>query len=82
MDIEKRVRHVVALEACVALEKVTADSRLIEDLDMADSLDRVELGLALEDEFGVVIDDDHIVAARQVRDCIALVSAALEARAS
>lgn len=42
----------------------------------ADSLDLVELSLALEDEFGVVVDDDALFAAKTVADVLALLRTA------
>ena len=45
-------------------EKVTMEASLTEDLE-ADSLDAVELNMALEDAFGVSIPGEEIERARQ-----------------
>jgi acyl carrier protein len=55
--IEQRVIKVVAEQLGVAEADVKATSNFIDDLG-ADSLDAVELVMALEDEFEIEIDDD------------------------
>jgi len=57
-DVESRV-----LAVCKAFDKITADkltmeSHFINDLGL-DSLDHVEVIMAIEDEFGFEIPDDH-----------------------
>lgn len=49
--------------------------RLVVDLE-ADSLDTVELTMALEDEFGIEIPDDEAEKLATVQDCIDYVAAA------
>jgi len=56
-DISTRVKKVVAEQLNVKLEKVLDTSRFVEDLK-ADSLDSVELVMALEEEFNHKIDDE------------------------
>jgi len=48
-------------------EKVTMEARLAEDLE-ADSLDAVELNLALEDACGVSVPDDQLTQLKTVGD--------------
>ena len=55
--VEPQVRRVVAERLGVGLEELTPEVSLFDDLAV-DSLDMVELGLALEDEFGVTVPDD------------------------
>ena len=43
----------------VDAEKVTREARFAEDLD-ADSLDLVELVMALEEEFGVAVEEEEL----------------------
>ena len=43
----------------VPAEKVTMDARFAEDLD-ADSLDLVELVMALEEAFGITVDESEL----------------------
>lgn len=56
-ELEAAVCNVVAEQTGIARDRLRLDSRLIEDLHI-DSLDLVELTLALEDRFGVSIPDD------------------------
>jgi acyl carrier protein len=64
-----KVKEVLAEELSVELDEITADSDLREDLD-ADSLDMVQLVMALEDEFGVEIDNNEIKDVRTVADIV------------
>ena len=56
--IEERVKKVVAERLNVKEEDIQNSSSFTEDLG-ADSLDTVELVMALEEEFGVEIQDDE-----------------------
>ncbi|HHW4670107.1 MAG TPA: acyl carrier protein [Xylella fastidiosa subsp. multiplex] len=56
-DIEARVRKIVAEKLNVDEEKVTNTSTFVDELG-ADSLDTVELVMALEDEFQCEIGDE------------------------
>lgn len=55
-DIEQRVKVIVSEQLGVDVGTIKSDSSFKDDLG-ADSLDTVELVMALEDEFGLVIDD-------------------------
>ena len=55
----EKVQALIAEALNLPVEKVTADSKIVEDLG-ADSLDVVELLSQLEDEFGVVIPDEEV----------------------
>lgn len=57
-DIEERVKKIVVEQLGVELEEVKNDSSFIDDLG-ADSLDTVELVMALEEEFGAEIPDEE-----------------------
>jgi len=56
-SIEERVKNVIVDSLSVDAEKVTPDASFVGDLD-ADSLDQVELILALEEEFGCQIPEE------------------------
>ena len=55
--IEERVKKIVVEQLGVKEEEVTAESSFVDDLG-ADSLDTVELVMALEEEFETEIPDE------------------------
>ena len=56
--IEDRVKKIVVEQLGVAEDQVTPDASFVDDLG-ADSLDTVELVMALEEEFDTEIPDDE-----------------------
>lgn len=56
-SIEERVQKIVAEQLGVEEEQVTAEASFMDDLG-ADSLDTVELVMALEEEFDIEISDE------------------------
>ena len=56
-DIGEKVKKIIVEHLGLDPDKVTEDANFIDDLG-ADSLDTVELGLALEEEFGCEIPDE------------------------
>ena len=57
-DIEQRVKKIVAEQLGVNEAEIKIESSFVDDLG-ADSLDTVELVMALEDEFGTEIPDEQ-----------------------
>lgn len=57
-DIEQRVKKIVAEQLGVAESDIKNESSFVDDLG-ADSLDTVELVMALEDEFEMEIPDEQ-----------------------
>ena len=57
-DIQQRVKKIVAEQLGVAEEEIKLESSFVDDLG-ADSLDTVELVMALEDEFEIEIPDEQ-----------------------
>jgi acyl carrier protein len=57
-QITARVREIIVEQLGVDEDQVTREATLVEDLG-CDSLDRVELALACEEEFGITIPDDE-----------------------
>lgn len=56
--IEERVKKIVVEQLGVKEDEVTNDASFVDDLG-ADSLDTVELVMALEEEFGTEIPDEQ-----------------------
>jgi len=57
-ELLKKVRAIVADKLSISEDQVTETASFIDDLG-ADSLDTVELVMALEDEFGMDIPDEE-----------------------
>ncbi|MGC8743717.1 MAG: acyl carrier protein [Verrucomicrobiia bacterium] len=67
--IEQRVKEIIVEQLGVKPEQVTPEAKFIEDLG-ADSLDTVELVMALEEEFGSEIPDEEAEKLQSVGDVI------------
>lgn len=67
-----KLQKLLADQLNMAPEKITLESRLLEDLG-ADSLDFVEMLMTLEDEFGVTISDEEAKELKTVADIIAFI---------
>lgn len=57
-ELFKKIRGIVADKLSISEDQVTEGASFIDDLG-ADSLDTVELVMALEDEFGLDIPDEE-----------------------
>ncbi len=68
-DLETRVKKIVAEQLGVKEEEVTNEKAFVADLG-ADSLDTVELVMALEEEFGVEIPDEKAEKITTVQNAI------------
>ena len=69
MTIEERVKKVVEEQLTVNEDQITCEASFIDDLG-ADSLDTVELVMALEEEFGVEIPDEEAEKITKVGEAI------------
>ena len=67
--IEDRIGKIIAEQLGVKPEQITPEAKFIEDLG-ADSLDTVELVMALEEEFGNEIPDESAEKLVSVGDVI------------
>ena len=58
MEIQEKIRQVIADQLGVKIQEVTDTAKFVDDLG-ADSLDIVELIMELEDKFLIAIPDDE-----------------------
>jgi acyl carrier protein len=68
-DIAKRVKEIVAEQLGVEEVQVVPEAAFMDDLG-ADSLDTVELVMALEEEFDIEIPDEDAEKIQSVQDAI------------
>jgi len=69
MAVTEKVKSIISEQLGVKQEEVTPEASFIDDLG-ADSLDTVELVMALEEEFGVEIPDEHAEKITTVGDAV------------
>jgi acyl carrier protein len=69
MSVEKRIKEIVAEQLGVEETQVTNEASFMDDLG-ADSLDTVELVMALEEEFDIEISDENAEKIQTVQDAI------------
>ena len=70
----EKVQHIIAESLGVPQNEVVTTASFVEDLN-ADSLDIVELVMAIEKEFDVEIPDDEAEKIRTVQDAIDYINA-------
>lgn len=68
-SIEERVKQIIVEQLDVAEDEVTPEASFIDDLG-ADSLDIVELVMAMEEVFDVEIPDEEAENIRTVQDAV------------
>lgn len=57
MDVEARVKQIIAAELCRPESEIKLDTKFIDDLG-ADSLDLIDLVMFFEDEYNIEISDE------------------------
>ncbi|KAF1073239.1 acyl carrier protein [Halodesulfovibrio sp. MK-HDV] len=67
MSAEAKVKQIIIEQLGVSEEEVKNEASFVEDLG-ADSLDLTELIMAMEEEFGIEIDDDDAQKILKVQD--------------
>ena len=69
----EKVKQLIADQLYISADEVSLESKFVEDLG-ADSLDIVQMLIAMENEFGVSFDDDELTAVKTVADAINLIN--------
>ncbi|WP_251359898.1 acyl carrier protein [Kangiella sp. TOML190] len=77
-NIEERVKNIVVEQLGVKEDEVTAEASFVDDLG-ADSLDTVELVMALEEEFDTEIPDEEAEKINTVQSAIDYIKANVDA---
>ena len=79
--VEERVRDIIAEQLGVKKEEIKAESSFVDDLG-ADSLDTVEIVMALEEEFGIEIPDEDAEKMSTVGEAIKYIDEKVKAKGS
>ena len=72
MAVEDKVREIIVEQLGVSADEVVAEASFIDDLG-ADSLDIVELVMAIEEEFDIEVPDEEAERMQNIGDVIAYV---------
>ena len=78
MALEERVSEIIVEQLGISKEEVKPEASFIDDLG-ADSLDIVELVMAMEEEFDLEIPDDDAEKIQTIGDALAYVKERVEA---
>ncbi len=79
-SIVEKVKNIIVEELGVQEEQVTPEAKFTEDLG-ADSLDVVELVMAIEDEFSITVSDDDTEKLQSVESVINYIEEQLKKQA-
>ena len=72
-NIAEKVKGIIVEQLGVDEDQVTEDAVFVDDLG-ADSLDQVELVMALEEEFGLEIPDEDAEKIARVKDAVSYIT--------
>ncbi len=75
--IYKKIKAIIATQFNIDEDEITKETSFKDTLN-ADSLDLVELIMALEDEFGLEVEDDDMENIKTVGDAVEYITNALE----
>jgi acyl carrier protein len=76
--VEEKVKKIICDQLNVPEEEVVLDASFVDDLG-ADSLDQVELIMAIEEEFDISIPDEDAEKIRTVQDAVSYIKKAIGA---
>ncbi len=76
-SVEEKLKKIICEQLDVEEEDVVPEASFVDDLG-ADSLDQVELIMAIEEEFGITIPDEDAEKIVTVQDAIEYIENALE----
>lgn len=71
-SVEEKVKHIIVEQLGVDAEEVKPEASFVDDLG-ADSLDVVELVMALEEEFGLEISDEDAEKLASVQQAVSYI---------
>ncbi len=74
MELQQQVRGLISKSLKIPEDNIKLESAFVEDLG-ADSLDIVELVMALEDEFQIEIPDKDAESIKSVQDAVNYIKA-------
>ncbi len=72
MSVAEKVKSIIVDQLGVSADEVKEEATFVEDLG-ADSLDLTELIMAMEEEFGIEIDDEDAQKLLKVQDAISYI---------
>lgn len=72
MSVQEKVTKIIIDQLGVSADEVKPEASFVDDLN-ADSLDITELIMAMEEEFGIEIDDDDAQSMLTVKDAISYI---------
>ena len=70
----EQIAEIISKQLKAEPEKITQDTNIMEDLG-ADSLDVVELLMAIEETFGVTVPDEDVPGLKTIQDIVNYVEA-------
>jgi len=68
-SVENRIREIIAQQVSIPIEKISPEATFIEGLGV-DSLDTVQIVMAVEEEFNIDIPDEDAEQMLKVRDLV------------
>lgn len=67
-----KIRQMIADQLSIDSDSIQMDSDILKDIGL-DSLDIVELIMATEDEWGIIVEDDDVQSFKTVRDVVSYI---------